>query len=188
MAHRSTDNGRDETHGARRTLPSEPTAHREADVAPPGSRERAESDLTGWNPARDEESSTRQGRYHRAATLRMALPRTQVDDGTREDAYGAPLEDSGPYGRDDRDSRYATGWGPQHDTGEQDVELAHQRADYRSWDRTGYGGDEPARPVAPQAEASRDARHRASHGEDRHGGARPRYRSPSDAASFPGHR
>ncbi|WNZ62171.1 hypothetical protein QEG98_41270 [Myxococcus sp. MxC21-1] len=99
MAHRSMDNGRDET-------------HREADVAPPGSRERAESDLTGWNPARDEESSTRQGRYYRAATMRMALPRTQVDDGPREDAYGTPPEDSGPYGRDDRDSHYAAGWGP----------------------------------------------------------------------------
>lgn len=137
MAHRSMDNGRDET-------------HREADVAPPGSRERAESDLTGWNPARDEESSTRQGRYYRAATMRMALPRTQVDDGPREDVYGTPPEDSGPYGRDDRDSRYATGWGPRHDTGEQDVELSRQRADYRPWDRSGYGGGEPSRPQPPQ--------------------------------------
>ncbi|NOJ80128.1 CBS domain-containing protein [Myxococcus xanthus] len=177
MAHRSMDNGRDET-------------HREADVAPPGSRERAESDLTGWNPARDEESSTRQGRYYRAATMRMALPRTQVDDGPREDVYGTPPEDSGPYGRDDRDSRYATGWGPRHDTGEQDVELSRQRADYRPWDRSGYGGGggEPSRTQPPQGEPYRDVRfhgrERGAHGEERHGDARPRYRM--DRSTSPG--
>ncbi|QQR44469.1 CBS domain-containing protein [Myxococcus xanthus] len=177
MAHRSMDNGRDET-------------HREADVAPPGSRERAESDLTGWNPARDEESSTRQGRYYRAATMRMALPRTQVDDGPREDVYGTPPEDSGPYGRDDRDSRYATGWGPRHDTGEQDVELSRQRADYRPWDRSGYGGGEPSRPQPPQGESYRDVRfhgrERGAHGEERHGDARPRYRMDRSASLGPG--
>ncbi|WP_141620904.1 CBS domain-containing protein [Myxococcus sp. AB036A] len=178
MAHRSMDNGRDET-------------HREADVAPPGSRERAESDLTGWNPARDEESSTRQGRYYRAATMRMALPRTQVDDGPREDMYGTPPEDSGPYGRDDRDSRYATGWGPRHDTGEQDVELSRQRADYRPWDRSGYGGgSEPSRPQPPQGESYRDVRfhgrERGLHGEERHGDARPRYRMDRSASLGPG--
>ncbi|QDE93798.1 CBS domain-containing protein [Myxococcus xanthus] len=175
MAHRSMDNGRDET-------------HREAEVAPPGSRERAESDLTGWNPARDEESSTRQGRYYRAATMRMALPRTQVDDGPREDVYGTPPEDSGPYGRDDRDSRYAAGWGPRHDTGEQDVELSRQRADYRPWDRSGYGGGggEPSRTQPPQGEAYRDVRfhgrERGAHGEERHGDARPRYRMDRSAS------
>lgn len=179
MAHRSMDNGRDET-------------HREADVAPPGSRERAESDLTGWNPARDEESSTRQGRYHRAATMRMALPRTQVDDGPREDVYGTPPEDSGPYGRDDRDSHSATGWGPRHDTGEQDVEFSRQRADYRSWDRTGYGGGggEPSRPQPPQGESYRDVRfhgrERGLHGEERHGDARPRYRMDRSTSLGPG--
>lgn len=176
MAHRSMDNGRDET-------------HREADVAPPGSRERAESDLTGWNPARDEEASIRQGRYHRAATMRMAQPRTQVDDEPGEDVYGAPPEDSGPYGRDDRDSHYATGRGPRHDTGEQDVELSRQRADYRPWDRSVYGG-EPSRPQPPQGESYRDVRfhgrERGAHGEERHGDARPRYRMDRSASLGPG--
>ncbi|AKQ70232.1 CBS domain protein [Myxococcus hansupus] len=159
------DDGRDETSGARR---AEPTAHREPDVAPPGSRERAESDLTGWNPARDEESSTRQGRYHRAATLRMSQPRTQMDDAP-DTIHGAPPENSGPYGRDDRDSRYADGWGPRYDSGEQDVELSPQHAEYRAWDRSGYGGgrDEPFRPQGPhEARAPM-----------RHGDARPRYRT-----------
>lgn len=171
MAHRSMDDGRDEP-------------HREAEVAPPGSRERAESDLTGWNPARDEEASTRQGRYHRAATMRMALPRTQVDDGPREDVYGAPPEDSGPYGRDDRDSHYATGWGPRHDSGEQDVEFSRQRADYRSWDRSGYGG-EPSRTPAPH-DARLHGRERGAHGEERHGGARPHYRMDRSASHAAG--
>ncbi|NVJ08099.1 CBS domain-containing protein [Myxococcus sp. AM001] len=179
MTHRSMDNGRDEP-------------HREADVAPPGSRERAESDLTGWNPARDEEASTRQGRYHRAATMRMARPRTQVDDGPREDMNGTSPEDSGPYGRDDRDSHYASGKGPRHDTGEQDVEFSRQRADYRSWDRTGYGGggDEPSLTQAPQGESYRDVRfhgrERALHGEERHGDARPHYRMDRSASHGPG--
>jgi len=186
MAHRSMDNGRDETPGARRTLPTEPSSPRAVDVAPPGSRERAESDLTGWNPARDEESSTRQGRYHRAATLRMSQPRTQVDDAPDTDLYGAPPEesDSGPYGRDDRDSRYATGWGPLHDTGEQDVELPRQRADYRPWNRFGYGaGDAPSRAQSPRGEPSR------LRGEERHGAARPRYqmdRSHADSNGWHG--
>ncbi|GHH01403.1 CBS domain-containing protein [Comamonas sp. JC664] len=157
MAHRDTDTGRDETSGAR-----------ELEVAPPGSRERAESDLTGWNPARDEESSTRQGRYYRAATLRMSQPRTQMDDAP-DAIYGAPPENSGPYGRSDRDSRYADGWGTRHDTGEQDVELSPQHAEYRAWDRSGYGAghDEPPRP-----QGAHEARAPL-----RHGDPRPRYRT-----------
>jgi CBS domain-containing protein len=56
---------------------------------------------------------------------------------------------SGPYGRDDRDDRYATGiGGGQLRMGEQDTRHSLEtRRDvggenYRTWDRTGYGADE----------------------------------------------
>jgi CBS domain-containing protein len=160
--------------------------HRGADVSPPGSRERGESDLTGWNPARDEEPSTRQGRFHRAASMRMAQPRTNVEDpgtsrdfGTRRtglmnmddrDAGWEGAEYSaGPYGRDDRDSRYATGKGPRHDTGTWENELPPQRADYRPWDRSGYGGEEPRETRGPRVDPYRDERSRFHEGSQRGG-------------------
>jgi CBS domain-containing protein len=87
MADRRTDNGRDERTTQR---PSGATAltggtdlmARTPDVAPPGSRERSESDVTGYSPQRDEDPAMRQGRFHRAAQMRMAQPRTSSDMGT----------------------------------------------------------------------------------------------------------
>ncbi|MFY1827431.1 CBS domain-containing protein [Myxococcus fulvus] len=139
MAHRGMDNGKDEARGAA-ARPGVETA-RSADAAPPGSRERSESDVSGWNPARDEAPSSREGRYHRAASLRMAQPRTAVEDRSDE-AWASGGVQGGPYGRDDRDDRYATGVGPRARMGTKDQELAPQPADYRSWDREGYGGEE----------------------------------------------
>jgi CBS domain-containing protein len=55
---------------------------RTPDVAPPGSRERSESDVTGYSPMRDEDPAVRQGRFHRAAQMRMAQPRTSSDMAT----------------------------------------------------------------------------------------------------------
>ncbi|QSQ12053.1 hypothetical protein [Myxococcus landrumensis] len=144
MAQRSLDNDRDEGRGALRPG-LEPETVRPADAAPPGSRERGESDVSGWNPARDELSSAREGRFHRAATLRMAQVRTDVDDRdvARSNAeWATGGVERGPYGRDDRDDRYATGIGPRRSMGDQDQELAPQPAEYRPWDRTGYGGGE----------------------------------------------
>ncbi|RKH32704.1 CBS domain-containing protein [Corallococcus sicarius] len=136
--------------------------HRSPDVAPPGSRERAESDVSGWSSAREEEASVRQGRFHRAAELRLARVRTaQVDDasfwrGGHEDERGGGTPGSyGPYGRDDRDPRVATGQGPLRTQGEQEREQPRQPANFREWDRTGYGGEEPLlrdRPPQPSRE------------------------------------
>lgn len=121
--------------------------HRPPDVAPPGSRERAEADVSGWTPGRDERPADRQGRFHRAAAWRLGRVRTDVDDtGTwRADREGErDGGTTGPYGRDDRDVRYANGAGPRRTQGEDTVlEMRPQRADYREWDRTGYGGEEP---------------------------------------------
>lgn len=188
MATRITDNGRDDTRTAQQPVPQGPGMHRTADVSPPGSRERGESDLTGYNPARDEEPSARQGRYHRAAAMRMAQPRTNVDDGNMGmtgGRFGAQrtgmmnMDDrdhdsgwegseyqyrGGPYGQDNRDGRYATGKGPMTDMGEQDNELPMQRADYRPWDRSGYGGEQPRGMQGPRMDMSRDERPRFSEG------------------------
>lgn len=208
MADRRMDNGRDDQRtGQRPGIPENGTGvlgssdvsmrradvpTRSPDVAPPGSRERAESDITGYSPARDEDPALRQGRFHRAAAMRMAQPRTHgelptgpvtgtgagvggtglgggvnPDSGlrnmgrfglgggggasgggdVRELGYGG-MEQQGPYGRDDRDERYATGMGPQRRMGEQDLrhslELRRDTGgeNYRPWDRTGYGGEE----------------------------------------------
>ncbi|WP_371745786.1 CBS domain-containing protein [Myxococcus sp. CA033] len=138
MAHRSLDNGKGETLGPSRPgLGTEPV--RAADAAPPGSRERGESDVSGWNPARDESPSVREGRFYRGASQRMAQPRTDVEDRGGA-AWASGGVRGGPYGRDDRDDRYATGIGPRPLMGEHDRELAPQPAEYRAWDRTGYGG------------------------------------------------
>ncbi|SEU39425.1 CBS domain-containing protein [Myxococcus fulvus] len=159
MAHRGMDNGKDEARGAA-ARPGMETA-RPADAAPPGSRERGESDVSGWNPARDEAPSSREGRYHRAASLRMAQPRTAVEDRSDE-AWASGGVQGGPYGRDDRDDRYATGVGPRARMGTQDQELAPQPADYRSWDREGYGGEESRmRGDAPRAVSGWRAREEA---------------------------
>ncbi|HYI00806.1 CBS domain-containing protein, partial [Hyalangium sp.] len=99
MADRRMDNGRDDArNGQRSPVPENGTpgilggtevpvrgtevSKRAADVSPPGSRERSESDITGYSPERDEDPSVRQGRYHRAAALRLAQPRTSTDMAT----------------------------------------------------------------------------------------------------------
>lgn len=216
MADRRMDNGRDDARSSQRTgIPENGTgvmgtdmstrgidvSKRSADVSPPGSRERSESDITGYNPERDEEPSLRQGRFHRAAALRLAQPRTSTDVATgmgtgtgmgmsgmgtgagmnmrggtdQQGVYSSASSGSmnmderreglrpspewgrssqghvsqGPYGRDDRDDRYATGMGGgQMRMGEQDTRHSlEMRRDtggenYRSWDRTGFGGEE----------------------------------------------
>jgi CBS domain-containing protein len=96
MAEKRTDNGRDDTRSNGRSgvpdngtpgilggdVPTRGTdVVRRADVSPPGSRERSESDMTGYNPERDEDPIIRQGRFHRAAALRLAQPRTTSDMG-----------------------------------------------------------------------------------------------------------
>ncbi|WP_342377537.1 CBS domain-containing protein [Myxococcus stipitatus] len=163
MAQRSMDSGRDEERGALRPGLG-PETVRPADAAPPGSRERGESDVSGWNPARDELSSVREGRFHRAAMLRMAQVRTDVDDrdAARSDAeWATGGVGRGPYGRDDRDDRYATGIGPRRSMGDQDQELAPQAAEYRPWDRMGYGGERPVRGEGVAARELRPAPSRA---------------------------
>jgi len=86
MADKRPDNGRDERtaqrHSGATAMPSGTDMTRTADVAPPGSRERSESDVTGYSPMRDEDPAMRQGRYHRAAQMRMAQPRTSSDMAT----------------------------------------------------------------------------------------------------------
>jgi CBS domain-containing protein len=184
MAHRITDNGKDDIRTAQRSPPPDPGTHRSADVSPPGSRERGESDLTGWNPARDEEPSARQGRYHRAAALRMSHVRTNVDDsgtpgfGTqraglmnmddRDAGWEGAEYNGGPYGRDNRDGRFAAGRGTRHDMGMQENELPPQRGDYRPWDRGGYGGEEPRQQTqGPRMDPYRDERSRFHEGTQR---------------------
>jgi CBS domain-containing protein len=136
--------------------------HRSPDVAPPGSRERSESDVSGWSPGRDELPADRQGRFHRAAAWRLGRVRTDVDDTGqwRKDREGERDGGThGPYGRDDRDTRYANGAGPRRTQGEDTVqEMQPQRADYREWDRSGYGGEEPLLRDRPRSASREDAR------------------------------
>lgn len=164
----------------RHTDPSPPNGtHREGErererraaESPPGSAERSTSDVTGWSPERDEPPEVRQGRFHRAARLRLAQPRTEEgvppEDDNRYDA-GPPRRHllgrhrteprqarpvaapEGPYGRDDRAVEDASGMGPGPLMGEQDryhsLDEQQPHREYRPWDRTGAG-------VAGQAHA-----------------------------------
>ncbi len=180
MADRRLDNGKDEGRTAQHTgmpgngNPSDTElarrgldmSRRSPDTAPPGSRERSESDVSGYNPDRDEDPSMRQGRFHRAAQMRLAQPRTSSDPavgaamgmgsgmGMSGMGSGAGMStrgmdsQQGPYGRDDRDERSATGLGSQMRMGEQEPSHALDTrrdtggANYRTWDRTGYGAEE----------------------------------------------
>ena len=226
MAERRMDNGREDSRNAQRSgVPENGTpgilggtdvstrgtdvTKRGADVSPPGSRERSESDVSGYSPERDEDPSVRQGRFHRAAALRLAQPRTTTDmatgmgtgtgmgmsgmgtgaglnarsglgseggfgtsrsgsmnmddrDESRSRTYGMSGRGEGgylgrseggmlpgPYGRDDRDDRSATGMGGgQMRMGEQDTRHSlEMRRDtggenYRPWDRSGFGGED----------------------------------------------
>ena len=130
-------------------LSSSPERERERRAAesPPGSRERSESDVSGWSPERDESPEVREGRFHRAAQLRMAQPRTEEDAHT---PWGAA---SGPYGRDDRAEDDAAGMGAGPLAGEHDrahsLDTPHTPREYRPWDREGgasrRGAEEPRR-------------------------------------------
>jgi CBS domain-containing protein len=170
MADRHTEEGREVQRGER---------ERRAAEAPPGSRARAESDVTGWSPERDEPPSAREGRFHRAAQLRMAQPRTEVGApparyDTSSDmgrpGHGRwwgrgrhagpperiPAVSHGPYGGDDRTYESASGQGSGMLTGEQDrwhsLDTPHPPRDYRPWDRTGAGADTPELGRGPYKE------------------------------------
>lgn len=167
MAQRHTDDGRDVP--ARTTPPNgthrEGERERRAAEAPPGSAERSTSDVTGWSPERDEPPEASQGRFHRAARLRLAQPRTEEElpsaDDTRYDA-GPPRRHllgrhrseprqarpvatpNGPYGRDDRVDADANGMGSGPLMGDQDRSHSldsqpQPHREYRPWDRTGAG-------------------------------------------------
>ncbi|MFL5358985.1 CBS domain-containing protein [Archangium sp.] len=172
MAQRHTDDGREVP---ARTAPPNGT-HREAErererraaEAPPGSAERSTSDVTGWSPERDEPPEVRQGRFHRAARLRLAQPRTEegtpTQDDTRHDAgpsrrhllgrhrteprQARPVTSAdGPYGRDDRAGDDAAGMGSGPLMGEEDRyhsldSQPQPPREYRPWDRTGAGVSE----------------------------------------------
>jgi CBS domain-containing protein len=124
---------------------------RRAAESPPGSSERADSDVTGWSVERDEPPELRQRRFQRAAQMGMADPRTDT----------LPSEDvrarvsGGPYGQDDRALDDAAGLGTGPLMGEQDwdtsQELWHPAREYRPWDRYGSGvpPSVPSEPAPP---------------------------------------
>ncbi|WPB77457.1 CBS domain-containing protein [Archangium violaceum] len=185
MAQRHTDDGRDTP--VRGSPPNGTHAERERRAAesPPGSRERSESDVTGWSTERDEPPEVREGRFHRAAQLRMAQPRTEEgapppEDDTRYErgpqrrglfhrGRGRPVErptgltasvPHGPYGRDDRNADDASGMGSGPLLGEQEryhsLEDDHPPREYRPWDRSGTGQEPGAK--APYVEEERMTR------------------------------
>ncbi len=181
MAQRHTDDGRDvpaRPSPANGIPSSDRERERRAAEAPPGSRERSESDATGWSPERDENPAALEGRYHRAAQLRLAQPRTEQgappprDDTSRdlgprhrmfhrdrpiESPGRSPTDtDYGPYGRDDRSADSPSGQGAGPLLGEQDrdhsLDMRHPAREYRPWDRTGAGADTPPLGRGPYTE------------------------------------
>jgi CBS domain-containing protein len=172
------------------TIPPNDTSNerreRRPEVAPPGSAERAESDVTGWSPERDEDPAARQGRYHREAQLRMAQVRDEV------------RRQSTPYGRDDRSGEAASGLGRGELMGEQDtqhsLERPHPARDYRPWDRKGYGAEEQhsrgTRPGGTSSPRSYSVPHeepRGAYTEQREAmGPAPRGHSPEGYSSVLG--
>ncbi|HLL06834.1 MAG TPA: CBS domain-containing protein [Myxococcaceae bacterium] len=174
MADRRTDNGRDEQRAGQQR-PSGATAlpggtdmmPRTADVAPPGSRERSESDLTGYSPMRDEDPAARQGRFHRAAQMRMAQPRTSSDMGIgMGPGMGMGAGHNADTGRDERGGFGMTRWG-QSTTGDRG-EMA--RGLGSGWDSRGgsdvrdlaYGGGKQQQ--GPYGTDDRDDRYASGHG------------------------
>jgi CBS domain-containing protein len=107
------DNGTSHTRTGQSSPPNgEPGTARGADVSPPGSRERSESDVTGWTPEREAETRELrqglggQGRFHRAASERLYNPRggpTAGNVGPRDDSGTMR---SGPMNMDDRDESW----------------------------------------------------------------------------------
>jgi CBS domain-containing protein len=127
---------------------------RRAAESPPGSSERADSDVTGWSVERDEPPELRQGRFHRAAQMRMADPRT--DAPPSEDARARVP--GGPYGEDDRALDDAVGLGAGPQMGDQDWDtsqgLRHPAREYRPWNRYG-AGTQPSAPSGPSSATRR---------------------------------
>jgi len=180
---------------------------RRAAEAPPGSRERSESDVTGWSTERDEPPEVREGRFHRAAQLRMAQPRTEEgapppEDDTRGDrgpqhrrhflGRSRPVErpeqrgPHGPYGRDDRAAEDAAGMGSGPLLGEQERFHSledHPPREYRPWDRTGTGAS--ARD-ALEERGGREMRDEARGPRETRGGYEQRWREERTWEDRPG--
>jgi CBS domain-containing protein len=72
MAWRQNGNG-DSQNAQRSGVPAERAGEvpRSPELTPPGSAERSRSDLTGYRMDREEDPQARQGRFHRAASLRL---------------------------------------------------------------------------------------------------------------------
>ncbi|WNG20846.1 CBS domain-containing protein [Cystobacter fuscus] len=127
---------------------------RRAAESPPGSSERADSDVTGWSVERDEPPELRQDRFQRAARMGMADPRTD----TPPSGAGSASVPDGPYGQDDRALGDAVGLGAGPRMGDQDWDtsqgLRHPAREYRPWDRSGSGAP-PSAPSEPSSPTGR---------------------------------
>lgn len=153
MAQRSMDNGKDETRGTRH-----PPLHGEErgpDVAPPGSRERAEAHISGWTPEKEAESiQLREGPFHRAAIQRLYNPRggpTAGDVG--------PGGFHGPRSMEERDDARRPGpprRGGWEDPSERDLRGEALSAEYRAARGGASYRDEPYRREAPADVRGRD--------------------------------
>lgn len=96
MAQKSMDNGTSDARTPQRPIPGESPTARTADMAPPGSRERAEGHTTGWTPEREaEDAQLRQGPFHRAAQERLYQPR-DTPDTARVGSYSGRVPRRGP--------------------------------------------------------------------------------------------
>lgn len=134
MAQKSMDNGT--SNGTSDTrhhmVPGQSPTARTADVAPPGSRERAEGHTTGWTPEREaEDAQLRQGPFHRAAQERLYNPRGGVEKG-------------GPGSQDERTLRR----GLRYEEGEETWTRLHGGPldrPYRSYPATGMRAREDER-------------------------------------------
>ncbi|WP_375769041.1 CBS domain-containing protein [Archangium gephyra] len=211
MAQRHTDDGRDTPRGSPPNgTPGE--RERRAAEAPPGSRERSESDVTGWSTERDEPPEVREGRFHRAAQLRMAQPRTEEgmpppEDDTRFErgpqrrgllhwGRGRPVErpgrpsgvPHGPYGRDDRNAEDAAGMGSGPLLGEQEryhtLEDNHPPREYRPFERSGTG-QEPGGSAPYEDRGGREMRGEPR-GRELRGGPGQRWREERVQEDRPG--
>jgi CBS domain-containing protein len=215
MAQRHTDDGRDIP--ARSSPPNGTPGERErrAAEAPPGSRERSESDVTGWSTERDEPPEVREGRFHRAAQLRMAQPRTEEgmpppEDDTRFErgpqrrgllhrGRGRPVErpertagltasvPHGPYGRDDRNTDDASGMGSGPLMGEQ--ERYHSLEDNhppREYRPWDRSGTEAGARVPYDERGGRDMREEARGARELRGGPGQRWREERTWEDRPG--
>ncbi|MFY0581296.1 CBS domain-containing protein [Cystobacter fuscus] len=127
---------------------------RRAAESPPGSSERADSDVTGWSVERDEPPELRQSRLQRAAQMWMANPRTDA----LPSGDASARVSGGPYGWDDRALGDAVGLGEGPRMGDQDWDTSqgfwHPAREYRPWDRYG-SGEPPSVPSEPSSPTGR---------------------------------